>query len=94
MGSRLFDAYSLLHFSVGVLAYFWSISLLQIIVLHILFEYVENTTMGMYIITTYFKDWWPGGKPTPDSFVNRVSDILCTGVGWMTSFYLKKWDSS
>lgn len=42
MGLRIFDQYSILHFAVGVIAYFWSIPFITIIIIHILFEYVED----------------------------------------------------
>ena len=54
MGLRIFDQYSLLHFAVGVLAYFWSFSFFAIILIHILFEFIENTPVGMNFINAYF----------------------------------------
>ena len=57
MGVRLFDQYSILHFAVGVIAYFWDISFFTIIVLNILFEIIENSPVGMNIINTYFTRW-------------------------------------
>ncbi len=90
MGYRLFDQYSLLHFAVGVVAYFWSISFLMIIVIHILFEFIENTGVGMNLINTYFTQWWPGGKTHADSMLNRFSDTIFTGIGWLASYQLDK----
>ena len=87
---RLFDQYSILHFAVGIIAYFWSVSFLTIMVLHILFEWIENTQMGMNLINTYFIRWWPGGKTHPDNLLNRTSDIIFTGVGWLVSYQLDK----
>ena len=40
-----FDQYTLLHFSVGYLLF--------INTLHSLFEFIENTIFGMYIINQY-----------------------------------------
>lgn len=88
MGFRFIDQYSILHFSVGVLAYFWSISFLTIIAIHILFEFIENTPIGMDIINTYFIGWWPGGKTHPDNLLNKISDTLFTGIGWIISYRL------
>jgi hypothetical protein len=88
MGLRIIDQYSLLHFSVGVIAYFWSMSFLIVIVLHILFEFIENTRIGMNLINTYFLQWWPGGKTHPDSLINRISDVSITGMGWIIAYYL------
>ena len=90
MGNTLFDQYSLLHFSVGVVAYFWSVSFSMIMIIHILFEVIENTSFGMNLINTYFKRWWPGGKPYPDSLVNSISDTIFTGFGWLVSYQLDK----
>jgi uncharacterized membrane protein len=51
MGIRLFDQYTYLHFAVGIIVYFWSISILNWFILHTIFEFLENTQMGMNIIT-------------------------------------------
>ena len=88
MGFKAFDQYSLLHFSMGVVAYFWSISLFVLIVIHIVFEYVENTQWGMNIINTYFIRWWPGGKPYPDNLLNQASDVVFSVIGWLVAYYL------
>jgi hypothetical protein len=88
MGYRAFDQYSLLHFAVGVVAYFWSVSFLIVIVIHILFEFIENTPVGMNLINTYFTKWWPGGKTHPDNLLNKTTDTIFTGVGWLTAKYL------
>ena len=87
MGFKAFDQYSLLHFSMGVVAYFWSISLFVLIVIHIVFEYVENTQWGMNIINTYFT-MWPGGKPYPDNLLNQASDVVFSVIGWLVAYYL------
>jgi hypothetical protein len=88
MGLRAFDQYSLLHFAVGIISYFWSISLFTIIIIHILFEFIENTPVGMNLINTYFTQWWPGGKTHPDSLLNRMTDTIFTGFGWLTAYHL------
>lgn len=90
MGLRFFDQYSLLHFSVGVLAYFWSVSFFITIMIHILFEFVENTPVGMNFINMYFIKWWPGGKTHPDNLLNKTSDTLFTGMGWIMAQQLDK----
>ena len=53
MGLNFADQYSLLHFAVGVVLYFWNIPLSLAIILHTIFEIVENTKMGMKFINTY-----------------------------------------
>lgn len=84
MGSSAIDQYSLLHFAVGIVAYFWGISWQLLLLLHILFELVENTREGMYFITTYIP-FWPGGKPKADSLVNMISDNTFSLLGWALS---------
>jgi hypothetical protein len=81
MGSALTDKYSLLHFAVGVLAYYWNISFWTTMIVHTLFEWVENTKIGMWFINTYIKQW-PGGKPSPDTLLNSVGDTVWTAIGW------------
>lgn len=86
MGTYFIDQYSLLHFAVGVLAYFWGFSWQLLLVGHIVFEILENTKTGMYFINTYVP-FWPGGKPKADSFINIVSDNIFSIIGWFASRY-------
>ena len=90
MGLRAFDQYSLLHFAVGVIAYFWSITFFITIIVHILFEFIENTPVGMNLINTYFTQWWPGCKTHPDNLLNRTSDTIFTGLGWLLAYKLDR----
>lgn len=87
MGLKLLDQYTYLHFASGIIAYFWNVSLLQWIILHTIFEYLENTKFGMNTINKYVK-FWPGGKPCPDSLINNVGDTIGTILGWTTAYYL------
>ncbi len=84
MGLYAFDQFSLLHFASGILAYFWGLSALLTLILHILFEWLENTKIGMKFINSYFP-LWPGGKPYADSFVNQFTDTIFTMIGWYLS---------
>lgn len=88
MGTHLFDQYTLLHFAVGVLAYFWGISLINTLIIHTVFELIENTDIGMKFINTYFKGLWPGGKPYSDTLTNSVGDTIGVMVGWLLAYYL------
>jgi hypothetical protein len=88
MGRTWFDQYSLLHLAVGIVAYFWSISLFMTILIHILFEIIENTHFGMNLINTYFQYWWPGGKPYSDNLLNSTTDTIFTGLGWLIAYNL------
>ena len=86
MGSKFIDQYSLLHFAVGIVVYFWDIPLLTWFVLHTMFELVENTSQGIYFINNYIT-LWPGGKPKPDSIVNSIGDTIFSILGWIIAYY-------
>lgn len=92
MGQLLFDMYTYLHFAVGIISYFWDIPLLYFFILHTLFEYIENTNIGLFIINNYIT-FWPGGKPKPDSFINRIGDSIGAILGWISAYYLGKLDN-
>jgi len=87
MGSRIIDQYSLLHFAVGIVAYFWGISWQLLLFLHVVFEIVENTPQGMHFINKHIPIW-PGGKPKADSLINIVSDNGMSLLGWFVSRYV------
>jgi hypothetical protein len=87
MGLYLIDQYSLLHFAVGIILYFWGFSIYVVFILHLLFELIENTEIGMYIINNYIK-MWPGGKTHADSVKNSISDIIFTIIGYYISKYI------
>jgi len=89
MGLKFFDQYSLLHFAVGIVAYFWGLSLMTTTILHIIFEIIENTKYGMNFINNTIT-FWPGGKPKADSMINSIGDTLFTSVGWLCAYYLDK----
>ena len=81
MGTYFLDQYSLLHFVSGILCRHLNISFTFLFIFHIIFEYIENSKKGMYVINNYFKIW-PGGKPKSDTFINSVSDIILSLFGW------------
>ena len=87
MGQYFFDQYTLLHFATGVMAYFWGLSFPLFFIVHTLFELIENTPQGIYIINNYFTIW-PGGKPKSDSTLNRIGDTLGAVIGWYSSYCL------
>ncbi len=82
MGTLFFDKYSLLHLATGIIARFWNIPILWWIVLHTLFEYLENTKTGRIFINTYLT-YWPGGKPSADTFLNNIGDTIFGILGWL-----------
>ncbi|MCK4816432.1 hypothetical protein KA005_11750 [bacterium] len=92
MGLHFADQYSLLHYAVGVVAYFWNIPFILTIIIHTIFEIVENTKFGMGIINRFFVKnrhfSWPGGKQAPDSFINNVGDTIFFAAGWLSAHYL------
>lgn len=88
MGKAWLDEYTPLHVAAGVIAYYWGVSLLNLTLLHIIFELVENSEKGMQMIRSF--PLWPGGKTHADSWKNQVSDILASVIGWMFSSYLFK----
>ena len=89
MGNQLFDHYSPLHAATGLMMFYWSIPLFWALVLHTIFEVVENTKAGIGFIdrflTTKRLGWfgWPGGKDKPDSFLNSLGDTIAFAAGWL-----------
>ena len=87
MGVRFADQYSLLHSAIGVVLQYWSVPFWMAIVLHTIFEIVENTAFGMSLINRLFVGngafRWPGGKEFPDSLLNQVGDTVFFAVGWL-----------
>ncbi len=78
------DAYSLLHFAVGVVVRHWGMSLIIWIIVHSIFEFAENTHIGMHFINTYITAW-PGGKPYADSLLNNTGDTVFSILGWVAA---------
>ena len=84
MGRDFIDRYSLLHFAAGFAAKkLIDIDFITIIILSIIFEFVENTDAGMKFIREDLW-WWPGGKQYKDSIINQISDTIFVGLGWFT----------
>ena len=89
MGSSLIDKYSLLHFATGIIFYFFNISFLNTLIIHTLFEIVENTNQGVHFIDKYLK-FWPGGKKQPDSLINNIGDTIFMMLGWIVAYIISK----
>jgi len=85
--SIFLDQYSYLHFSTGILAYFWGIDFYIWVIIHILYELFENLRASIYIINQYIT-FWPGGKPCPDPIINRIGDVVSGALGWLSAYYL------
>ena len=85
MGVYFMDKFSYLHFVSGAVVFYWNISLFHWFLLHTLFEIVENSKLGIYVINTYLKIW-PGGKPGADSLINNLGDTVFAMLGWYSGF--------
>ena len=90
MGQEFFDQYSLLHFAVGIIFAFLEIPLLISVFVHVLFEFVENTNLGIRFINNYLSWLWPGGKPGPDAVINSIGDTLSFIFGWLFAWVIIK----
>jgi hypothetical protein len=92
MGVRFADQYSILHGAVGVVLYFWSVPFLLSLVLHTVFEVLENTKSGMSFINRYFVGsgpfQWPGGKEFADTPLNMFGDTVWFSLGWGVAYWL------
>jgi hypothetical protein len=92
MGHQLLDQYSLLHFAVGVISYFWNVPFWLALFVHTVFEWAENTVFGVWAINHYIIEpgWfsWPGGKHRPDALVNIVGDTAAFTAGWGSAAWL------
>jgi hypothetical protein len=89
MGFQFFDQYTYLHFAVGIIVYFWNISLLNWVIFHTVFEILENTQIGLNIINQYIV-FWPGGKQKSDTIINNIGDTVGAVLGWLSAYYLDK----
>jgi len=83
MGLYFTDKYSLLHFAVGIVIYFWNITFVTWFIIHMLFEYIENTNYGIKLINNF--PYWPGGKDHSDSLINNVGDHFYALLGWFVA---------
>ena len=82
MGKQFLDQYSLLHFSQGVVAYFWGTPFHMWVITHASFEFLENSGPGRHLINKYL--WfWPGGKPEADALINVLGDNLSAIAGFL-----------
>ena len=85
MGTKIVDQYSLLHLSVGVILYFFGVNFYVSIMIHILFEIIENSKRGVKFINKL--TFWPGGKPYADNLQNSLSDTVFFIIRWLLAKY-------
>ena len=90
LGRGGFDQYSYLHFTTGVVAQFWDMSLIVLIILHTIFEIIENREFSRKFITKYLT-FWPGGKSYADSVLNSFTDTVFAVIGWLSASYFRKY---
>ncbi len=87
---KLTNEYTLLHVAAGIIAYYWGLPLIGWLIVHALFEYIENTKIGMNLINNYIPTW-PGGKQTKETFFqSMVSDNFFAVVGWLIASFVDK----
>lgn len=91
MGKNFLDQYTYLHFCVGVISYFFGITFRDYFILHLVFEIIENTNIGMQFINKYLGNIWPGGKPTSDSLLNSCGDHVFSMLGWYSAYLLEQY---
>ena len=89
MRSKIFDQFTYLHFASGIISYFWGISFVLWLIVHSIYEYLETTQFGIYIINNYFGKIWPGGgKHKNEGFNNAIGDTIGAIFGWISAYYL------
>lgn len=88
---KVFDEYSILHFAAGIIAYFWGLPFVWWFIFHAVFEYAENTKLGMTIINNYVPIW-PGGKHEKETFMNSmIGDNVSAVAGWVVASAVDKY---
>jgi hypothetical protein len=84
MGVNFTDQFSLLHFSTGIIVYFWRLSFNKWFIVHLLYEVFTNTKYGIYFINHYSQ--FPGGKLNYDSYLNILGDQFWGMLGWIFAY--------
>lgn len=91
MGEGCLDRFSWLHFATGMIAYYWGVNFWVALLVHIIFEILENTEIGMKFITNI--KIWPGGKAKADSFLNStICDNAFFVFGYGVAYLLHKYE--
>jgi len=88
MGKYFIDKYSLLHFASGVIAYHFGLNITVWLLLNIIFEMLENTSVGIQFIQNHLLTIWPGGKKYSDSIINILGDIVSGIIGWYVCYLI------
>ncbi len=91
MDNQLFDQFTYLHFAVGIVMYFWGISLPKWLIIHTAYELFESTSFGVNFINVVFGKLWPGGGDhQPAHIINSVGDTIAALIGWISAYYLDR----
>ena len=89
MGKKFADKFSYLHFAVGIISYYWAVDLKTLLIVHTIFELLENSPYGIKFINTQLKGIWPGGKDYKDSIINNLGDTVFVVLGWLSAHLLQ-----
>lgn len=81
MGVYFTDKFSLLHFASGIIAYYWNITFINWVLIHSLYELIENRPTIVKLIDRI--PIWPGGKKSSDSIINSIGDSFYALLGWI-----------
>ena len=84
MGIYFTDQFSLLHFATGIIAFFWKISFMNWFIIHLIYELITNTRVGIKFINNYTA--WPGGKLDYDTPINIIGDQTWGLIGWLFAY--------
>jgi len=93
MGLKFMDKYSYLHFAVGIITYYWGVKLNMGLIIHTIFELSENTETGVNFINNVIT-FWPGGKPSSDSYLNMFGDTVFFVLGWLSAEMVDNYSES
>ena len=89
MGKNFTDKFSYLHFAVGIISYYWAIDIKFLLLVHTIFELLENSPYGIKFINTQLKGIWPGGKDNSDTVINILGDTVFVALGWLSAHLLQ-----
>ena len=81
------DKYSLFHFSIGVIFYFFGIRLPFLILKYTIFAILKNTKNGIIFMDKYMK-YWPDRKT--NDIIGSLINIVIAFIGWYSSKLLNE----
>ena len=79
---NLLDQYSLFHFAIGIIFYFFGISLPFLLLKYTIFIILENTKNGIKFMNKYMK-FWPDKKK--DDVIGSIRNLFLAFFGWYSS---------